>query len=125
MDFEIPEFILTRRLSVKRTTINKKEGILFRGIDKDNCPYTIYRSITVDYKKKPIKLEKEPMFFHDPSMNFERPDTFSVDLEFQGNYGEQNFKMEILLQTLKEETEVKYLLEYSPRHGQWINCFEF
>jgi len=125
MDLEIPEFILTRRLSVKRTTINKKEGILFRGIDIDNCPYTIYRSITVDYNNKPIKLKKEPLFFHDPFINFEKLESFLVDLEFQENYGEQNFQMEIFLQSLKEETEIKYLLEYSPRLGQWINCLKY
>ncbi len=124
MDLQIPEFILTRRLGVTRTIINKKDGILFRGIDKDNCPYSVYKSIAVDFHKKVTTMEKEPYFYSNDSLNFTKNEVLTVILEFQGNYGEPNYKHEILLQSLKEQIEQKYILEYNPRLGKWINCLE-
>lgn len=124
MEIQIPPFILTRRLRVKRTFFNKKEGVFFQGIDKDNCPYTIYKSIMVRLNKIEKKLEKEPYFFTDPGLNFEKNEMLAVNLEFQGNYGEPSYKIQILLQSLKLDKEIKYVLEYSPMEGKWINCFE-
>ena len=124
MEIQIPEFILTRSLSVRRTIHNKKEGILFRGIDKDNCPYTIFKSITVSYKKKEKKIALEPLFYSDEAVDFEKSDALTVELQFEGHYGEPNFRMDIPLQTLRKDTEVKYILEFDPKVGKWINCFE-
>lgn len=120
----IPDFVLTRRLRVTRTTINKKEGLFFQGIDKDNCPYTIYKSVTVENNKIEKMLEKEPFFYSDPGLNFEKNAALNVTLNFQGHYGEPKIKIPIMLQSLKPGKEIKFLLEYSPKLNQWINCLE-
>lgn len=124
MEIQIPEFILTRRLSVKRTVFNKKEGILLKGIDKDNCPYSIYKGITVGINKKYRKLDVEPFFYNDIALDFMKNEGIEVILEFHGNYGEPSYKIIIPIQSLKEEKEIKFVLEYSPRLKQWVNCLE-
>ena len=126
MEIDIPDFILTRRLSVKQTKVNKDIKILFKGIDKDGCHYSIFKSITVGFNKKETLMEKEPYIFTNSSLELTEKGSISVKLGFHGHYGEPDYKLEILLKTLlQDEKEHKYILEYSPIMRKWVNCLEF
>lgn len=47
LNIPIPDFVLTRRIGVSRTTIKSQQGIYFRGLDSDKLPFSLFPSITV------------------------------------------------------------------------------
>lgn len=63
LNIPIPEFVLTRRVGISRATIKQQNGILFRGLDADKLPFSLFPSISVKFNNITNALKKEPFFY--------------------------------------------------------------
>ncbi|KAI1367699.1 NAD-dependent deacetylase sirtuin-7 [Xylaria arbuscula] len=116
LGLSIPQFILQRRLVVRiETDTNKRQQLVARGLDVDGTPATFLQSVRLDFNRRVVR--SEPFI-----INFRRvPDPGTklvLELEFMGHYNEPNLEVEYEFDG-GNNTETRYLLEYSPNDGRW------
>ena len=118
LDIPIQNFNLKRRIGITRIK-NKEISLRFRGLDIDDCPYTLFKSIEVGFGKQTTVLKKEPFIFTPISGEALTSGKVLIVLEPQGHYDELPCKLSFDLKDLGEN-EMVLKLEYDLGARNWI-----
>eukprot|EP01016_Furgasonia_blochmanni_P015296 TRINITY_DN182_c0_g2_i1.p2 TRINITY_DN182_c0_g2~~TRINITY_DN182_c0_g2_i1.p2 ORF type:complete len:165 (-),score=23.65 TRINITY_DN182_c0_g2_i1:60-554(-) len=125
LGLEIPKFVLKRYFGVSKHEIKDAKGkktddmLLFRGLDSNGDPYTLFPKIELKSKGKSVLLDKEPFALKSgKGIELNEPNV-DVTLHFQGHYGEGPLKIGVNLSTLQLQQEVVYGMDFDPALGTW------
>jgi hypothetical protein len=116
LEIPIPEFILHRRLFVDITIqAQDQQQVKVTGVDVDGTPVTFLRSIKLENTRRVIRSEPFVISIRD---RLDCGSQLRLELEFMGHYGEPNLVIGHEIGEFPPQRGL-YLLEYSPRTGQW------
>jgi hypothetical protein len=112
LDIEITKWKLTRRICfILNPTEDNKKLLEIRSVEKDSSIYTIFTKVIVNTDGSKYVSNSEPYEFVD---NFDKP--FTVDLHFQGYYGEPPLELTIDPENIYGRT---FALEYDLDKKKW------
>lgn len=121
LGFEIPEFVLRRRLVVSYSIGKRgKQELSIQGIDVDFTPVTFLKSVKSVYNRRPATVEPFLIPFRD---ELEEGTEVKLELEFMGHYGEPNLELGFVIPGEDGGEEgwgnSLYELGYHPENGEW------
>ncbi|KAL4484948.1 hypothetical protein ABPG74_020125 [Tetrahymena malaccensis] len=115
LGLDIPEFTLERRVVLEKTGMN---ALTVSSIDSDDSPYDLFKQIKVDYGK----VHPGQTLVKAPFNIIPKNKIFTLNLNFYGHYGEQDFNLNIDMSALSVNKKVIYLIQYSPKEQKWVSC---
>jgi len=116
LKLEIPPFILTRRLKIKKTE-KKETQLLFEGVDAEGHPFSFIKAMEIGDQKNVQVQETAPFF-----VKVKKEQKYSVVIHFMGHYNEPPLTLfkDQNLSSLLDQKETIFLLNYNPNTGKWI-----
>ena len=117
LGFEIPSFVLTRRLSLSVQPRLQGRGyqVTLQGVDTDGTPSSFLRSARVGR----TTMRTEPFSFSlRGSFDADTDRLLEVELEFMGHYAEPKMVLRHPYSG-EQDAEADYLLHYHLREGEW------
>lgn len=120
LNLPIPAFKLPRHVSVMKTEKEGKKGFKIRGVDEEGSPYSLFRGTVVAFEnKEKLPVEKEPFWICPSNQVDLDKGVMTVNLLFQGHYGEPPHEIQVALESLTLNEPAYYFMEFDPSNRSW------
>ena len=117
----IPPFKLVRRVEFSKTlrapagSTSQKECLTIKGVDVDNCPFSLFPEVLAEFPGKTLTMKKEPFVVAEDRL----PPVVRITLHFHGHYGEVPLPISLNTDSLTKKT---YMLVFDPSSKVWENA---